>query len=579
MPTECSLDLTGLASIWAEFLTSGCSAPCHTAGMSHAGSLALPRAQSQALARLQSLTGAHVELPASPPRHGSGGRRGRRSMQHSGGATRQVSLVADELPTISNVVLGPRPRAQRQLPPTPAEEEPLPPLPPSQASVKLERAATLAPQGNWQVSGWYTSSGSTSPSPFAADVLSPFGITPARMSEDRGTGTARSPADTQPSQAVQPETAAGSEGQKPRRPSFDEMNAAAEAAMAAPPGTAGTMERSAAGARVPPLALPPAAPPAAAAESPAPSSARPPRPPSADETNAAAQTAMAARPAGSGGETAGQPIFGGVAASSFGGAAASPFGQAAIASPFGAWNNPRASRDIVRRSLEAVRMSMERVGGSGASGLPLSSGRLSGSWAQQASGRFSGGSGGAPHSSGRLSGGRISSDAGRLSLDAGRLSLDASRLSLDTSRLSIGGGVQHRRDGSSRRLPRLSLQLITPFTALAQQGFSDEEEEDDFSVGSGMESEDAELVEQLAAEAAADLADRGTVPGTMSRVRQLSQQLVDIAASLSPENASMLLERGYSMVSGKPAFWRQEGEGHVEALEMGPALAVSQRRV
>ena len=250
---------------------------------------------------------------------------------------------------------------------------------------------------------------------------------------------------------------------------------------------------------------------------------------------------------------AGQPVFGGIAASAFGGAAASPFGQAPVSSPFGAWTSPRVSRDIVRRSLEAVRYSMERVGGSGASGLPLSSGRLSGGGAPLSSGRLSGSGG--PLSSGRLSGGRMSTDAGRLSLDRTRLSLDLSRLSLDRSRLSIGEvrlSGRYSRDGSSRRLPRMSLQLITPFTALAQQGFSDDEDDEDgFSDTSGMEFEDAELVEQLAAEAAADLSAFGTVPGTMSRVRQLSQQLVDIAASLSPENASMLLERGYSMVRGR----------------------------
>lgn len=218
---------------------------------------------------------------------------------------------------------------------------------------------------------------------------------------------------------------------------------------------------------------------------------------------------MAARPPGSGG-AAPAPVYGGVAAS--------PFGGAAAFSPFG----PRTSRDIVRRSLEAVRFSMERVHGSG---LPLASAQPSGS-----AGRYSSGSGG------RLSG-AMSADVGRLSLDTGRLSSGSG----GEVRLS----VRASRDGSSRRLPRLSLQFITPFTALAQQGFSDDEDEgDDMSE----ESEDAELVDQLAAEAAADLADRGTVPGTMSRVRQLSQQLADIAASLSPDNAAMLLERGYSMV-------------------------------
>lgn len=122
--------------------------------MTRPGSLELPRAQSQALARLQSLTGAHVSLGTSPPAHGSAGQRGRHgSSTGSGGTTRQVSLVADELPTISNIVLAARP-PRRQLPAPPRqEEEEEERLPPSQASVQMERAATLAPRGNWQVRG------------------------------------------------------------------------------------------------------------------------------------------------------------------------------------------------------------------------------------------------------------------------------------------------------------------------------------------------------------------------------------------------------------------------------------------
>lgn len=128
--------------------------PWPLAGKSRAGSLELPRAQSQALARLQSLTGAHVTVPASPPAsHGIGRlrRRGKHGGSSSGGTTRQVSLMVDELPTISDVVLAPRP-AQRQLPaPAQQQEEEEERLPPSNASVQLERAGTLAPARNWQV--------------------------------------------------------------------------------------------------------------------------------------------------------------------------------------------------------------------------------------------------------------------------------------------------------------------------------------------------------------------------------------------------------------------------------------------
>ena len=61
----------------------------------------------------------------------------------------------------------------------------------------------------------------------------------------------------------------------------------------------------------------------------------------------------------------------------------------------------------------------------------------------------------------------------------------------------------------------------------------------------GDEGDDAALVDELAAEAAAeDMGGRGAA----ARVREVSQQLVNIASSLSPDNASMLLQSGFSMV-------------------------------
>lgn len=67
------------------------------------------------------------------------------------------------------------------------------------------------------------------------------------------------------------------------------------------------------------------------------------------------------------------------------------------------------------------------------------------------------------------------------------------------------------------------------------------------------DSDDAELVDELAAEAAEDLNGGG---GAAARVREVSQQLVNIASSLSPDNASMLLQSGFSMVGGLGALGR-----------------------
>jgi hypothetical protein len=64
------------------------------------------------------------------------------------------------------------------------------------------------------------------------------------------------------------------------------------------------------------------------------------------------------------------------------------------------------------------------------------------------------------------------------------------------------------------------------------------------TLGGEDDSDDADLVEELAAEAAEDLHGGGAA----ARVREVSQQLVNIASSLSPDNASMLLQSGYSML-------------------------------
>jgi hypothetical protein len=102
-----------------------------------------------------------------------------------------------------------------------------------------------------------------------------------------------------------------------------------------------------------------------------------------------------------------------------------------------------------------------------------------------------------------------------------------------SGRLSSGGGHGLR----------LSLDpaFKSPFATEAHVGFASDEE-DDFAGGF----EDA-LVEQLAAEAAADV-DAGAAFAMPARLTEMSRQLVDIAASLSPANASMLLDRGYSLV-------------------------------
>jgi hypothetical protein len=108
-----------------------------------------------------------------------------------------------------------------------------------------------------------------------------------------------------------------------------------------------------------------------------------------------------------------------------------------------------------------------------------------------------------------------------------------------SARSSDSGG---RSSGGSHGL-RLSLDpsFKSPFATEAHVGFTSDDEDD---AADGLE--DA-LVEQLAAEAAADVA-AGAPSAMPARLTAMSRQLVDIAASLSPENASMLLDRGYSLV-------------------------------
>ena len=198
------------------------------AGPTRANTLSLPTEQSLALARLQSLTGAHVslELPSSLAATSLGGRRSETSP--SGGGTRQVSLIADELPSISGFVmtghpgsnlgapgltssrLGAQPAArtagsppagqaeaqQRPAAPTSVQlgHPPRPPTsiqlgqpPRAPTSVQLQPAAPTSIQFGAQpaapasvaLSGWFGggsgSGGATSTlSPFATDALSPF---------------------------------------------------------------------------------------------------------------------------------------------------------------------------------------------------------------------------------------------------------------------------------------------------------------------------------------------------------------------------------------------------------------------
>jgi hypothetical protein len=89
---------------YAAFPPAAASPP---GGASRQSSLLLPQDQSLALARLQSLTGAHVslELPASI---GAGRLSG-------GSGNTVVHLAADELPTISGLALAPSGRLQHAI--------------------------------------------------------------------------------------------------------------------------------------------------------------------------------------------------------------------------------------------------------------------------------------------------------------------------------------------------------------------------------------------------------------------------------------------------------------------------------
>ena len=115
---------------------------------------------------------------------------------------------------------------------------------------------------------------------------------------------------------------------------------------------------------------------------------------------------------------------------------------------------------------------------------------------------------------------------------------------------SASGGNGGRISGALRPL-RLSLdpRFQSAFASAAQAGFAEEwEEEEEGEEGEEGDLE-AALAELLEAETAAGLAAGGDGGGIMpARLSEMSRQLVDIAASLSPANADMLLDRGYSMV-------------------------------
>jgi hypothetical protein len=80
----------------------------------------------------------------------------------------------------------------------------------------------------------------------------------------------------------------------------------------------------------------------------------------------------------------------------------------------------------------------------------------------------------------------------------------------------------------------------SPFFGASEVAFNSK------ATSEGDTSEEA-LVQQLANEAQANR-EAGVSTAMPARLAEMSRQLVDIASSLSPANASMLLDRGYSLV-------------------------------
>ena len=112
-------------------------------------------------------------------------------------------------------------------------------------------------------------------------------------------------------------------------------------------------------------------------------------------------------------------------------------------------------------------------------------------------------------------------------------------VSLFSSGGSGGGGA------ATNTISPFATDALSPFASSAASSVA-ALSKDDSGTGTpdGDEADDAALVDELAAEAAEDMGGRGAA----ARVREVSQQLVNIASSLSPDNASMLLQSGFSMV-------------------------------
>lgn len=422
------------------------NSPAGTAGTggssaNQAGSLLLSQQQSLALARLQSLTGAHVDLlPTALTAASSAG--------SSGGALaaamRQVSMVPVELPTISSVVLAPFHTAAAPL------DTPMP----TQADMQLE----WAPTGTQPATGTWGALGLQSSHSGSSSHAGPVAAGPSFLSPFADVGDA-----------------------------FSERSNSVCSSLIGGDGEAVLSPRVLLSARAWGQGLPlraPAPAPDARLQSVSPQSVSGPQ-----------LSGTGLSPSGGGsfspfsvqrsrdGDGSDPSLFA-QRQSPDGGSGRLDRGPHSC--PFAGWRSSctmHKSRSIDPAALEALRGGLQAVRGS--------SERLSGGWR---SGDYS---------------------------------------------LRPSGGQPGRP----------STDLTTPFKTFTHKRFSEDgrsEVEEGRKRSSELGSGDAALSERLAAEAAADVAMLPSV--VQPRVRQLSRQLIDIAASLSPANASMLLDRGYSMV-------------------------------